>query len=105
MKRTLLESTLRLILKICLSAEFVPMRRERLLKFTLQHKAVTYCEKHKVLLVVLPNTVIDPRTVMVHLPYAPPAHTEQQRSHGLLPADFLMKLIYENSFSVWKALL
>lgn len=30
----------------------------------------TYCEKHKVLLVVLPNTVIDPGAVVVHFPYA-----------------------------------
>lgn len=30
----------------------------------------TYCKKHKVLLVVLPNTVIDPGAVVVHFPYA-----------------------------------
>lgn len=35
----------------------------------------TYCEKHKVLLVVLPDTVVDPWTVVVHLPYASFTHT------------------------------
>lgn len=40
----------------------------------------TYCEKHKVLLVVLPNTVIDPGAVVVHFPYAAFANTEQERA-------------------------
>lgn len=34
-----------------------------------------HCEKHKVLLVVLSNTVVDPGTVVVHLPYAAFANT------------------------------
>lgn len=39
----------------------------------------TYCEKHKVLLVVLPNTVVDPWTVVVHLPYTSFTHTVNPR--------------------------
>lgn len=35
----------------------------------------TYCEKHKVFLVVLPNAVIDPGTVVVHFPYTAFANT------------------------------
>lgn len=38
----------------------------------------TYCEKHKILLVVLPNTVIDPGTVVVHFPYAAFANTVKE---------------------------
>lgn len=38
----------------------------------------TYCEKHKVLLVVLPNTVIDPGAVVVHFPYAAFANTVRE---------------------------
>lgn len=38
----------------------------------------TYCEKHKVLLVVLPNTVINPGAVVVHLPYAAFANTVRE---------------------------
>ncbi len=40
----------------------------------------TYCEKHKVLLVVLPDTVIDPGAVVVHLPYAAFANTVRGRA-------------------------
>lgn len=35
----------------------------------------TYCEEHKVLLVALPDTVVDPGTVVVHLSYAAFANT------------------------------
>lgn len=38
----------------------------------------TYCEKHKVLLVVLPNTIIDPGAVVVHFPYAAFANTVRE---------------------------
>lgn len=41
---------------------------------------VTYCEKHKVLLVVLPNAVINPGAVMVHFPYAAFTNTEQKQT-------------------------
>lgn len=44
---------------------------------------VTYCEKHKVLLVVLSHTVIDPGTVVVHLLYAAFAHTCMDRKHSV----------------------
>lgn len=36
----------------------------------------TYCKQDEVLLVVLAHTVIDPGTVVVHLPNAPLTHTE-----------------------------
>lgn len=42
----------------------------------------TYCEQHKVLLVVLPNTVIDPGTMVVHFPYATFANTAGGWSEG-----------------------
>lgn len=43
----------------------------------LRNYALTYCEKHKVLLVVLPDAVINPGAVVVHFPYAAFAHTDQ----------------------------
>ena len=43
----------------------------------------TYCKQDEVLLVVLANTVIDPGTVVVHLPNTPLTNTE--RAHK---ADF-----------------
>lgn len=41
---------------------------------------LTYCEKHKVLLVVLPDAVINPGAVVVHFPYAAFANTEQEKN-------------------------
>lgn len=40
-------------------------------------RKLTYCKQDEVLLVVLANTVIDPGTVMVHLPNAPLTNTER----------------------------
>lgn len=43
---------------------------------------LTYCEKHKVLLVVLPDAVINPGAVVVHFPYAAFANTEQEKKQN-----------------------
>ena len=40
-------------------------------------RKLTYCKQDEVLLVVLANTVIDPGTVVVHLPNAPLTNTER----------------------------
>lgn len=41
-----------------------------------QKRKGTYCKQDEVLLVVLAHAVIDPGTVVVHLPNAPLTHTE-----------------------------
>lgn len=42
---------------------------------------MTYCKQDKVLLVVLADTVVDPRTVVVHLANAPFTDTEMTIIH------------------------
>lgn len=44
---------------------------------------LTYCEQDKVLLVVLADTVVDPRTVVVHLANAPLTNTETTHNSDL----------------------
>lgn len=46
----------------------------------------TYCKQDEVLLVVLAHTVIDPGTVVVHLPNAPLTHTETATGGALAGA-------------------
>lgn len=43
----------------------------------------TYCKQDKVLLVVLADAVIDPGTVVVHLPNTPLTNTERTRKADL----------------------
>lgn len=50
---------------------------------TSANNCLTYCEEHKVLLVVLPNAVIDPGTVVVHFPYAAFTNTKQGKIKSL----------------------
>lgn len=49
---------------------------------------MTHSEKHKVLLIVLPDTVIDPRAVVVHLADAALAHGAVMRALRLDAAAF-----------------
>ena len=37
----------------------------------MSHRLLSHREKHKILLVIFPHTIIDPRAMMVHFPYAP----------------------------------
>lgn len=46
-------------------------------------RKLTYCKQDEVLLVVLANTVIDPRTVVVHLPNTPLANAERAHKADL----------------------
>lgn len=45
-------------------------------------RKLTYCKQDEVLLVVLAHAVIDPGTVVVHLPDAPLANTERAKGRG-----------------------
>jgi len=43
----------------------------------------TYCEKHKILLVIFPDTIVHPRAMMIHLPYTALANTKMSLKERL----------------------
>ncbi len=43
----------------------------------------TYCEKHKVLLVIFPDTIVYPRAMMIHLPYTALTNTKMSLKRGV----------------------
>jgi hypothetical protein len=49
--------------------------------FSVCVRAHTHCEEHKILLVVLSDTVVDPGAVVVHLLNAALAHTLDGHTH------------------------
>lgn len=51
-----------------------------ILKYTKNNVKTTHCEQYEEFLVVLPNTVVDPWTVVIHLAYAPLADGAVMRS-------------------------
>lgn len=59
----------------------------------------TYCKQDKVLLVVLADTVVDPRTVVVHLANAPFTDTEMtifRLSAGIITLHGLKQALHSN---------
>lgn len=52
----------------------------------------THSEEHKVFLVVLPDTVVHPRTVVVHLFDAPLTNTGKTNSDTIINASYVFRL-------------